>query len=252
MLNSLKHAYSKMGDSIPKITSAIGTINPELVTSFSKLIGGGGFFENMAAKTAMYIALGMTWTQIGAATPRITESINSLDDHKAKVFSGIFINKEAGGLFSNKYEDQTTLWNAIGRNMVMTSVAMPKIAEGINNMDLAKLTEARTMFEALGVLANGGAAEDILAEMGESLEQAMQRLADILKEFQTTVGEGNESNATIPEKVAGAIGGVVGAFKDGAAGKDGGSSREVVNAITQLNRALIKNGVKISNIDDLG
>lgn len=252
MLNSLKSAYGKMGDSIPKITSAIGTINPELVSSFSKLIGGSGFLDNMAAKTAMYIALGMTWTQIGAATPRITESINSLDDHKAKVFSGIFINKEAGGLFSNKYEDQTVLWNAIGRNMTLTSVAMPKIAEGINNMDLAKLTEARTMFEALGVLANGGAAEDILAEMGESLEQAMQRLADILKEFQTAVGEGNEANATIPEKIAGALGGVVGAFKDGASGGgDGGNSREVVNAITQLNRALIKNGVKISNIDDL-
>jgi hypothetical protein len=136
--------------------------------------------------------------------------------------------------------------------MMMTSVAMPKIAEGINNMDLAKLTEARTMFEALGVLANGGEAEDILAEMGESLEKAMERLADILKTFQTTVGEQTESNETIPEKIAGALGGVVGAFRDGARGDGGGgNSAEVVSAINQLNRALVKNGVKISNVDDL-
>lgn len=253
MLHALKSAYVKMGESIPKITSAIGTIQPETVSSFSKLIGGGTFFDNLAAKTAMYIALGMTWSQLGAATPRITGAINTLDDHKAKIFSGIFINKEAGGLFSNKYEDQQKLWTTIGTSMMMTSVAMPKIAEGINNMDLAKLTEARTMFEALGVLANGGEAEDILAEMGESLEKAMERLADILKTFQTTVGEQTESNETIPEKIAGALGGVVGAFKDGARGDGGGggNSAEVVSAINQLNRALVKNGVKISNIDDL-
>lgn len=245
MLQALKGAYVKMGIFVPKITSAIGTINPEQVTSFSKLIGGGDFFNNLALKTAMYTVLGVTFMQMGVATPKMTDAINSLDSEKAQIFSGMFINKEKGGLFSNKYEDQTKLWATIGRSMVMTSVAMPKIAEGINNMDLAKLTEARTMFEALSVLANGGAAEDILAEMGESLEQAMQRLADILKEFQTAVGEGNEANATIPEKVAGAIGGVVGAFKDGASG-GGGNSQDVVNAINQLNRALIKNGVKLN------
>jgi hypothetical protein len=251
MLSVLSSAYSKMATSVPKITGAIGSLNVESTQAFEKLIGGGGFLQSLGAKTAMYTILGMTYMQMGVATPRMTGAINSLDPEKAQIFSGIFINKEKGGLFSNKYEDQTKLWRTIGSSMMMTSVAMPKIAEGINNMDLAKLTEARTMFEALGVLANGGAAEDILAEMGESLEQAMQRLADILKEFQTTVGEGNESNASIPEKVAGAIGGVVGAFKDGASGKGGGNSQEVVNAINQLNRALIKNGVKISNIDDL-
>ena len=251
MLSVLSSAYSKMATSVPKITGAIGSLNVESTQAFEKLIGGGGFLQSLGAKTAMYTILGMTYMQMGMATPRMTGAINSLDPEKAQIFSGMFINKEKGGLFSNKYEDQTKLWRTIGSSMMMTSVAMPKIAEGINNMDLAKLTEARTMFEALGVLANGGAAEDILAEMGESLEQAMQRLADILKEFQTTVGEGNESNASIPEKVAGAIGGVVGAFKDGASGKGGGNSQEVVNAITQLNRALIKNGVKINNIGDL-
>ena len=250
MLTILSAAYGKMSQSIPKITAAIATLMPEQANSVRGLLGG---MYNYAAKTAMYTVLGLTYTQMGAAIPNMTSAINSLDDHKAKIFSGIFINKEKGGLFSNKYEDQQKLWTTIGTSMMMTSIAMPKIAEGINNMDLAKLTEARTMFEALGVLANGGEAEDILAEMGESLEKAMERLADILKTFQTTVGEQTESNETIPEKIAGALGGVIGAFKDGArgGGGGGGNSAEVVSAINQLNRVLVKNGVKISNIDDL-
>ena len=251
MLTILSAAYGKMSQSIPKITAAIATLMPEQANSVRGLLGG---MYNYAAKTAMYTVLGLTYSQMGAAIPNMTSAINSLDDHKAKIFSGIFINKEKGGLFSNKYEDQQKLWTTIGTSMMMTSIAMPKIAEGINNMDLAKLTEARTMFEALGVLANGGEAEDILAEMGESLEKAMERLADILKTFQTTVGEQTESNETIPEKIAGALGGVVGAFKDGASGNSGaggGDSAAVVSAINQLNRALVKNGVKISNIDDL-
>jgi hypothetical protein len=249
MLTILSAAYGKMSQSIPKITAAIATLMPEQANSVRGLLGG---ISNYAAKTAMYTVLGLTYSQMGAAIPNMTSAINTLDDNKAKIFSGIFINKEKGGLFSNKYEDQQKLWTTIGTSMMMTSVAMPKIAEGINNMDLAKLTEARTMFEALGVLANGGEAEDILAEMGESLEKAMERLADILKTFQTTVGEQTESNETIPEKIAGALGGVVGAFRDGARGDGGGgNSAEVVSAINQLNRALVKNGVKISNVDDL-
>ena len=253
MLSVLSSAYDKMATSVPKITGAIGSLNIESTQAFEKLIGGGGFFNQIATKTAMYTVLGMTYAQMGMATPAMTNAINSLDTEKAQIFSGMFINKEKGGLFSNKYEDQTKLWATIGSSMTLTSVAMPKIAEGINNMDLAKLTEARTMFEALGVLANGGEAEDILARMGESLEESMQKLADILKNFQTAVEGGTESNETLPEKLAGALGGVVGAFKDGVSGGGGGggNSQEVVNAINQLNRALIKSGVKISNIDDL-
>ena len=50
------------------------------------------------------------------------------------------------------------------------------------------------MFEALAVLSKGGDPSDILAEMGESLETAMQRLADILQEFQGAVEANNENS----------------------------------------------------------
>jgi len=77
--------------------------------------------------------------------------------------------------------------------MKTTGGSFPSIAGAINSMDLAKLTEARTMFEALAVLSKGGDPSDILAEMGESLEVAMQRLADILQEFQSSVQANTDS-----------------------------------------------------------
>ena len=51
------------------------------------------------------------------------------------------------------------------------------------------------MFEALGVLSEGGEPSDILAAMGQSLESALDNLASMLEEFKQTVGE-MEKNLT--------------------------------------------------------
>lgn len=135
--------------------------------------------------------------------------------------------------------------------MTANSSAFPKVAESINSMDLTKLRESRQMFEALAVLASGDSPDDILAAMGESLEDALQNLADMIEQFKTSVGEGNAENASILEKAAGGIGGAIGAFKDGITGGGGGDSAQVVAAVNTLTKVLVRSGVKISNIDDL-
>ena len=73
------------------------------------------------------------------------------------------------------------------------------------------------MFEALAVLSKGGSPSDVLAQMGQSLESALENLAEMLENFRSTVQEGNEQNTGVLEKVGNAVSNAVG-------GKSGGSS----------------------------
>jgi hypothetical protein len=129
----------------------------------------------------------------------------------------------------------------------MGATAFPQISAGINAVDYNKLVESRRMFEALGVLAEGGEPADILAAMGESLELAMQRLADILMEFQDSVGDAQAGQEGLLEKMMSIPGQLVGGVVNGfTGGGGGGNSAEVVRAVKQLQNALTKTGVKIN------
>jgi len=107
------------------------------------------------------------------------------------------------------------------------------------------------MFEALAALSQGGEPADILAEMGESLEQALQNLADMLGEFKSSVGEGMAATAESGGLVSGAINKLGGMFSGGGSASSGGDNGQVVSAIRQLHKALTASGIKIKNIDDL-
>ena len=148
------------------------------------------------------------------------------------------------------YQAQTELWNAIGTNMAATATAFPQIAGAVNSMELEKLTEARGMFEALAVLAEGGESpEDILEAMGESLETALQNLADMLNEFRSTVAEGNEAQQGLLGQIAAVPGQLVGGIVDGVTGRGrgGGGGDDVVRAVKQLQTALTSQGIKVKN-----
>ena len=108
------------------------------------------------------------------------------------------------------YEAQTELWEQIGSSVSMSGNSMPKVASAINAIDLTKLVESRKMFEALGVLSHGGSPGDVLAQMGESLEDALNNLASMLNEFKDTVQAGNEEQGGIISKIGDTISKVTG------------------------------------------
>ena len=150
------------------------------------------------------------------------------------------------------YNAQTELWQTIGNSLTMGATAFPQISAGINAVDYDKLVESRRMFEALGVLAEGGEPADILAAMGESLEVAMQRLADILMEFQTSVGDAQDAQGGLLSEIASLPGKLVGGVVNGVTGGGGGgNSAEVVRAVKQLQNALTKTGVKTNGSSNL-
>ena len=141
------------------------------------------------------------------------------------------------------------MWKAIGNAMVQTKDSMPGITSAINEMDMEKLVESRKMFEALAVLGEGGDPGDILAAMGESLEEALQNLADMLGEFQSSVAENSASTGGALDGLKDGIkkmtGGGGGSSQSSNSG--GGDSGEVVRAVKQLQTALTSQGIKIKS-----
>jgi|TARA_B100000767_G_C19777521_1_gene543585 hypothetical protein len=254
MLKGLSTAYGKMSGAIPKMTAAINTLSVEQMSSFVRLIGGTTIFPGQTeAKTKMYIVIGKTFSRMGDAIPKISSSINSLDPFKATVMKNMFIGPVSKIRPIAGYTAQAFLWRSIGRNMTANAKSFPEVANAINSMDLTKLKESRQMFEALAVLSSQDSPDDILAAMGESLEKALENLAEMIEKFKTTVSEGNAENATILESAAGAVGGAIGAFGRGITGGGGGDSAQVVSAVNSLRKALVSTGVKVSNMpDELG
>lgn len=192
-----------------------------------------------------------SYSSMAKSMPKITDAINGYNIEQGDAFAKNMIMIGGGPDATEKVLlEKRMLWKAIGHNMTLSAEAMPEISDAINDMDLAKVTEARQMFEALAVLGQGGAPEDILASMGESLETALQNLANMLEEFKSTVGDGMNATAESGGLLAGAVDGIRSAFS-GTPASGGGDNAEVVIAIRQLNKALTSNGVKIKNIDDL-
>ncbi len=254
-LGGLTASYMRMAMAIPLIVGSINSVQAEQLDSFTAIYGGKMTeIETMTARESLFVAVGDSYEKVGRAVPQITSAISGVDPEAFDRFKGLFIGKVGMIRPIAGYEAQAALWDAIGRNMGATATAFPTIAEGINAMDLAKLTETRQMFEALAVLAEGGESpEDILEAMGESLSTALENLTDMIETFRTTVETGNAETGGILEGVASTVGGAVGAFRDAVTGGGGaGDSRQVVTAIQNLQRQLLTVGIKLKNQDLFG
>lgn len=216
-LKGLTTSYLRMAVAIPMIIGSINTVSAEQLDEFTAIYGGqmNVGTEVLDSRSNLFLAVGSGYEKMGKGAQAISGAINGTNIETLEVFKGMFIGKVSSIRPVAGYRAQTELWNAIGSNMTATGGAFPTISSAINSMDLAKLTEARTMFEALAILADGGEPADILAQMGESLEEAMQNLADILQEFKDATGEAGQQNASVIEKVGNAVSSMFGSNSGG-------------------------------------
>jgi hypothetical protein len=251
-MRALTASYLRMAVAIPLIVGSINTVQAEQLDAFSSIYGGSlSNLEESAVTTrsTLFDSVGNAYQKLGSASGQITQAINSVDENKLIEYKGLFVGRVSGLRPVAGYEAQTELWNAIGENSGKTSSSMPGITAAVNSMDITKLIESRKMFEALGVLANGGSAGDILERMGESLEEAMERLADILMEFQTSVGDAQNTQGGILSEIASIPGKLVGGVVNGVTG--GNSSKDtgkITKAINDLRRALQDTGIKVKEL----
>ena len=247
MLRTLAMSYMRMAVAIPMIVASVNTVSAEPMNEFTKLYGGvTNDVEILAAKSTLFEAVGTSYQKIGSAAPQIASAVNGTSLEQMQGWTGMFIGDVGFLRPIAGYNAQTELWSTIGNSLTMGATAFPQISAGINAVDYNKLVESRRMFEALGVLAEGGEPADILAAMGESLEIAMQRLADILMEFQDSVGDAQAGQEGLLEKMMSIPGQLVGGVVDGFTG-GGGSNSDDIN---RLIRVLTSKGVKINNLPD--
>ena len=249
MLKTLAMSYMRMAVAIPMIVASVNSLAAEPMNEFTKLYGGvTNDVEILAAKSTLFEAVGSSYQKIGAAAPQIASAVNGTSLEQMQGWTGMFVGDVGFLRPIAGYNAQTELWSTIGNSLTMGATAFPQISAGINAVDYNKLVESRKMFEALGVLAEGGEPSDILAAMGESLEDAMQRLADILMEFQTSVGESQDAQGGILSELASLPGKLVGGVADGIRGDGGGGNSS--DDINRLIRILTSKGVKINNLPD--
>lgn len=184
---SLSEAIKGVAENIGKIdTKAFAGKMGDIIKVLVDVGEGGNIFDLTFKKT--YIeSLGSSFEKMKTAVPAIVNGANAFNEKKGGAFFSALVGPTDSGKRAEGYQKQAVLWATIGANTQKMSGAMPQIANSINSMDFAKLHEARIMFEALGVLAKGGSGEDILAKMGESLEEAMEKLADILMKFKDAI-----------------------------------------------------------------
>ena len=249
MLKTLAMSYMRMAVAIPMIVASVNSLAAEPMNEFTKLYGGvTNDVEILAAKSTLFEAVGSSYQKIGAAAPQIASAVNGTSLEQMQGWTGMFVGDVGFLRPIAGYNAQTELWSTIGNSLTMGATAFPQISAGINAIDYNKLVESRKMFEALGVLSEGGEPADILAAMGESLEVAMQRLADILMEFQTSVGESQDAQGGILSELASLPGKLVGGVADGIRGDGGGGNSS--DDINRLIRILTSKGVKINNLPD--
>jgi hypothetical protein len=252
MLRTLATSYMRMAVAIPLIVGSINTVEAEPMNEFTKLYGGiTQDVEVMATRTTLFQAVGDSYQKIGGAAPQISAAINGTNLEQMTAWKNMFVGDVGFLRPIAGYNAQTELWSTIGNSLTMGATAFPQISAGINAIDYDKLVESRRMFEALGVLSEGGEPADILAAMGESLEVAMQRLADILMEFQTSVGDAQDAQGGLLSEIASLPGKLVGGVVNGVTGGGNDGGAETARAITQLRNALLKSGIKISNLSEL-
>lgn len=249
-LRGLTMSYMRMALAIPMIVGSINTASAEQLDAFTAIYGGKLPIEAEAIKGRenLFTAVGNAYEKMGSGTQQIASAISSADSEKLSLFKGMFMGRVSMLRPIKGYQAQTELWNAIGTNMTATATAFPTIAGAVNSMELEKLTEARHMFEALAVLAEGGEdPEDILEAMGESLETALQNLADMLESFKSTVEAQGEAQQGVLGQIAAMPGQLIGGVIDGVTGRGGGSSDDVVRAVKELKTTLTNSGIKIKS-----
>ncbi len=263
-LKGLTLSYLKMAIAIPIIVGSINQAQALPLMAFQSVYGGNmsnATQETLASRQNLFMAVGNAYEKMGRGSKEIINATNGANLENLQTFKGMFVNRVSMLRPIAGYNAQTELWNAIGTNMTATAVAFPKISAGINSMELEKLTEARAMFEALAVLAEGGdSPEDILENMGESLEEALNNLAEMLAEFRQTVQEQGAAQqgilgqiAAVPGQIVGGmVGGVVGGVVDGITGRGGRGDGDVVAAVNSLKTALTSQGIKLKTGSNLG
>ena len=248
--------YKVLGESVKTIIETLGKMDSKAFAGkMQDIIGVFTGDAAMAAdpmslvfRTNFVKAVGESFEKLGDSVPSITQALANFKAEQGKAFFNAFVGPVAEGDEANGYNNQKLMWKAIGNAMVQTKDSMPGITSAINEMDMEKLVESRKMFEALAVLGEGGDPGDILAAMGESLEEALQNLADMLGEFQSSVAENSAST-----------GGALDGLKDGIkkmtgvgggsrqSNSSGGDSDDVVRAVKSLQSALISQGIKIKS-----
>ena len=258
VVNMVGEPYKKLADSIKDIIGLVGKLDTKAFSGKIEDIVGvftadeivGADIGLMNSKRWLTDSIGSTFEKLGKGVPAITSALGAYKPEIGKSFFGNFVGPVDLKDINGSYTNQRHLWNAVGANMTTTAVAMPGISTAINSMDMEKLVESRKLFEALGVLSNGGEPSDILGRMGESLEEGLQNLADMLQEFKGSVEEGVASQSAATGGLSDTLSNMGKAMnpfsssKNSSSGGDGGSDK-VVSAVKALQSALISQGIKV-------
>lgn len=248
--------YKVLGESVKDIIELTGKMDSKAFAGkMQDIIGVFTGDTTMAAdpmslvfRKNFVIAVGESFEKLGKSVPSITQALANFKVEQGKAFFNAFVGPVAEGDEANGYNNQKLMWKAIGTAMVQTKDSMPGITSAINGMDMEKLVESRKMFEALAVLGEGGDPGDILAAMGESLEVALQNLADMLGEFQSSVAENSATTGGALSGLTDGIKKMAGIGGSGAPSNSGGGDNEdVVRAVRQLQTALTSQGIKVKS-----
>lgn len=256
LITQIANPYKKLGSGIKDIIEIVGKVDTkafagkvqDVVSVFTTV--GDTDMSLMNGRKLLIQAIGDTFNKLGTAVPRITDGLSSFKGETGAAFFNTFVGPVDEGAKAEGYNSQKLLWNAIGHSMIQTKESMPDITKSINAMDMNKLVETRKMFEALGVLSQGGEPTDILASMGESLEEALQNLATMLEDFKGSVAEGSAAQVESGNKITSAVGkffGGGGSSGGPATSASAGSSDDVVAAVNQLQKALLTQGIKVKD-----
>jgi hypothetical protein len=252
VVTMIAEPYKKLAETVKSLSSFkdLDSIKVKgdlenLMAGFTK-IGESTDPQTMHLAAALAMAVGGTFEKMGKSIPSIAGA--KVDPKIASAIRGLIFGQVDEGQAALGYFNQMKMQHALAATYGKAGENFPKIQGAINSLDLTKLTESRKMFEALAVLSKGGNPGDILAQMGQSLESALENLAEMLENFRSTVQEGNEQNADALKKVGNAVSGAGGSGGKGASqGKDTPSIKFPDKMKVSLDQASI-NAIKAGSL----